>query len=237
MSELQRALITASLAGAMIPLGAAAASIEHIRPKWLEQEFRHSVIAFGGGALLAAIAFVLVPSGIARLPSLWAVAAFGAGGLAFFWMDRMMARHGGAHTQLVALVSDFIPEAMALGAIFAGGGNGALLLAVLIGVQNLPEGFNAFREEKAAGRNRPARIITTFVALAALGPLAALVGHVYLSDLPAILGAVMLFAAGGILYLTFQDVAVQAHLEHSWAPSLGAVAGFMVGLLGHMLAA
>jgi ZIP family zinc transporter len=45
----------------------------------------------------------------------------------------------------------------------------------------------------------------------------------------------MLFAAGGILYLTFEDIAPQAHLARRWAPALGAVAGFMLGLLGQML--
>lgn len=42
--------------------------------------------------------------------------------------------------------------------------------------------------------------------------------------------------AGGILYLVFQDIAPQARLEKHWAPSLGAVAGFLLGVLGHMAA-
>jgi len=45
----------------------------------------------------------------------------------------------------------------------------------------------------------------------------------------------MLFCAGGILYLTFQDIAPQAKLERAWAPPLGAVVGFLIGLTGYML--
>jgi ZIP family zinc transporter len=62
------ALILSFLAGVATPAGGAPASIEHIRPLWLEKELRHTVIAFGGGALMAAVALVLVPEGIKGLP-------------------------------------------------------------------------------------------------------------------------------------------------------------------------
>jgi ZIP family zinc transporter len=45
----------------MIPIGGYLASVEHIQPRWRERELRHSVMAFGGGVLMAAVAFVLVP--------------------------------------------------------------------------------------------------------------------------------------------------------------------------------
>ncbi|MEQ9262099.1 MAG: hypothetical protein RLP14_02950 [Owenweeksia sp.] len=47
----------------------------------------------------------------------------------------------------------------------------------------------------------------------------------------------MVFSSGGILFLTFQDIAPQARLEKHWAPTLGAVLGFALGLMGHMLSA
>jgi ZIP family zinc transporter len=68
-----------------------------------------------------------------------------------------------------------------------------------------------------------------------LGPLSAWFGFSYLRETSTALGAMMLFAAGGILYLTFEDIAPQAHLARRWAPALGAVAGFMLGLLGQNL--
>jgi ZIP family zinc transporter len=49
------------IVGATIPLGGITAHVERIQPMWLETEFRHSVIAFGGGGArkrdLAALAF------------------------------------------------------------------------------------------------------------------------------------------------------------------------------------
>ena len=50
MNSLFQALALGTLAGCTIPLGAVIASKEHIQPRWMENEFRHSVIAFGGGA-------------------------------------------------------------------------------------------------------------------------------------------------------------------------------------------
>ena len=45
----------------------------------------------------------------------------------------------------------------------------------------------------------------------------------------------MLFAAGGILYLTFQDIAPQSRLERRWRPPLGAVLGFALSVLAEMV--
>lgn len=224
------------LAGGAIPLGALLARFERIRPRWLEDEFRHGVIAFGGGALLSAVALVLVPEGMRALSPLPVLAWFLAGGMAFMALDILLAARRSPASQLVAMLSDFLPEALALGAAFATGGGTAALLAGLIALQNLPEGFNAAREISAASGRRPgARLIGAFCAIALLGPAAGLCGHFWLSERPHIVGAVELFAAGGILYIVFQDIAPQARLQRHWTPALGAVAGFALGLLGKLL--
>lgn len=238
LAPMLETLLLAGLAGAMIPLGGWLAARERLLPGWLEEEARHSVIAFGGGALVAAVALVLVPEGAARLPEAAVLALFLAGGAAFAWLDRLVATRLGPRGQLLAMVSDFVPEAMALGALLAaGGGEAALLLALLIALQNLPEAFNAYREALSA-RGHPshsrARTLRLFAGLALVGPLAAAAGHLWLADRPAVLGGLMVFAGGGILYLIFEDIAPQAPLAAHWGPPLGAVAGFALGLAGHL---
>ena len=74
-----------------------------------------------------------------------------------------------------------------------------------------------------------------FAGMALLGPLSAWLGFEVLVEQPFILGGIMLFASGGILYLTFQDIAPQVPLEKHWMPAQGAVAGFALGLVGHLL--
>ena len=235
ITEFNQILIATGLAGLAIPIGGLIASLEHIRPKWLEEEFRHTVTAFGGGVLLSAVSLVLVPEGIRGLSWPWVAIAMLAGGFAFLFLDEALSRHGTPAAQLVAMLSDFIPESLALGAAFASDHSMGLLLALLIGLQNLPEGFNAYRELNASVRLSKRRILCGFVLLAAIGPLAGISGRIFLADHTVALHLLMLFAAGGILYLIFQDVAPQAKLERRWAPALGAVAGFLLGLIGQML--
>jgi ZIP family zinc transporter len=234
-NDLVTAMLYATLAGVFIPLGGLLARIERIRPLWLERELRHGIIAFGGGALMAAVALVLVPEGQRHLSTWAALTAFGAGGVAFFLIDWMIERRGGGVAQLMAMLLDFLPETLALGAMLATNSQAGLLLAGLIALQNLPEGFNAYLELRARNALPPGRILAWFCLMVLLGPLAAWLGFSYLREMTGALGAIMMFAAGGILYLTFEDIAPQAHLPRRWAPALGAVAGFMLGLLGQML--
>jgi ZIP family zinc transporter len=42
-------------------------------------------------------------------------------------------------------------------------------------------------------------------------------------------------AAGGILYLMFQELAPQVSLKNSWLPPMGALFGFFLGVVGLML--
>lgn len=228
-----QAIVLASLAGLAIPAGAALAMIERLLPDWHEVELRHGIVAFGAGALLSAVALVLIPEGSAKLPAWTALASFALGGLAFFAVDVALARRGGQAAQFLAMMLDYVPEAMALGAVLADQAETALLLALMIGLQNLPEGFNAFRE-MAGGSVRRWRLLGLFALMVPLGPLAAAGGHVFLADMPRVLGFGMMFSAGGILYLMFQDLAPQVRLERHWGPPLGAIAGFSLGLAGHM---
>ena len=223
-------------AGACIPLGGALASIEKIRPQWLEQEFRHAVIAFGGGVLIAAVALLLVPEGTRLVNHTgFNVLFLLSGGLCFFVVERALGVRRRARPQFTAMLLDFIPESLALGSAFAAGSESAITLSVFIGLQNLPEGFNAFRELRSVPGTGAARIIGSMVLLVPLGPLVAGAGILWFGDNPLLPGAIMLFASGGILYLIFQDIAPQSRMRRHWAPPLGAVLGFCVGLLGNSL--
>ena len=151
-------------------------------------------------------------------------------------LDILLASRESPAAQTMAMLADFVPEAMALGAAFAYGGASGPLLAMLMALQNLPEGFNAYRERAAASREFNAtRLVGSFALMALLGPVAGLIGYYGLSPYPSVVAAVMLFAAGGILYAVFQDIAPQAKLERHWAPPLGALAGFALGVVGHQL--
>lgn len=234
MSDLIVVVILSLCAGMAMPVGAFCAKIDLLKPSFLGSEWRHFIIAFGGGALISAIALVLVPEGASKLTVGPAVVYFGLGGVFFCWFDIYLAKRKSSAGQMVAMLSDFIPEAIALGAAFATGQNAGVLLALLITLQNAPEGFNAFEELAASSKLSANKIIAAFAGMALLGPVAGLMGYFFLVNSPHALAALMLFASGGILYLVFDDIAPQAKLANKWMPALGAVAGFLLGLMGSM---
>ena len=225
----------ATAAGLTIPAGASLGMHRFgLLPGWAESEARHGVIAFGAGALLAAVALVLVPEGSARLPVGQTLLWFLAGAIAFALADRAIARKGGRAAQFMAMMTDYLPEAMALGALVTADLGTALLVAFLIALQNLPESFNAMREMSASARRQGRHVLFLFLLVVPLGPLAAVVG-LSLDPGSLVIGAVMMLASGGILYLMFQDIAPQVALETSWLPPFGAILGFLLGLAGHLM--
>lgn len=236
MSEISTIVVFTLCAGGCIPLGGLLAHKEKIRPSWLEHEFRHSVIAFGGGILVAAVALVLVPEGIVYVDhSILSVIIFLAGGVCFLVVERLLGTRRREKPQFTAMLLDYIPESLALGGAFAVGAQSAPLLAIFIGLQNLPEGFNAYRELLAQQGSSARKILVSMALLVPIGPVVGVFGYVYFSQNTVLLGATMLFASGGILYLIFQDIAPQSRMERHWAPPLGAVLGFCLGMLGNNL--
>ena len=235
MDNVTTVVVLTLTAGMAMPVGALLACIDRIHPNWLNSEIRHGIVAFGGGALLSAIALVLVPEGIESLSIPVAAACFASGGIAFLALDVFLDKIKSPAGQLVAMLSDFIPEAIALGASFASGNPTANLLAAMIAIQNLPEGFNAYREMTVEGKNSGRRVIISFFAMALLGPCAGLCGYCWLSSHLYAVSCIMLFASGGILYIVFQVIAPEAKLRRRWMPAFGAVVGFLLGLTGKML--
>ncbi|APG28340.1 divalent cation transporter [Syntrophotalea acetylenivorans] len=236
MAEILTLILLTGAAGACIPIGGAISSVENFRPNWLEKEFRHFVIAFGGGILLGAVSVVLVPQGLLSMEnSMLAIPIMLAGGVVFFVIEKTLGLRRRESPQLMGMVLDYVPEAIALGGLVAVASPLSSLLAFLIGLQNLPEGFNAYRELKKQNHVSTRKTLLIMVLLVPLGPLAGLFGYFFLSGHEAILGGIMLFASGGIIYLIFQDIAPQSRLEKHWAPPIGAVFGFCLALFSAML--
>jgi ZIP family zinc transporter len=227
------AALFAFLAGVAAFLGAVSAKFENIKPNWLESEVRHGIMAFGGGALIAAVALVLVPEGMAMQPNWLAFVTFLMGAMCFMGIDRLLAKSGRPFSQWLAMMLDFVPEAIVLGAVIEDDFRKAVFMAIIIAAQNFPEGFNVYREMVNSHSPKIKKNVFMFMGMAVVcGPLFALLGYYSFSPHSAGLGALMTFCAGGILYLVFQDIAPQAKMKKHWLPPLGAVLGFMVGMIG-----
>lgn len=227
-----------ALAGVTIPLGGILARFEAVFPNWLDMRLRRAVISFGAGALLSAVTLVLVPSGIKHTEHeiISLVTGLGCGGLGFALLDYVIHKGQNSVSNFMAMLLDYVPESLALGAGFALGEESGMLLAFLIALQNLPEGFNAFRELSDQKQNpNTVFILLLLASTIAIGPIAGILGYTYLAKNVHLLGFIEFIASGGILYLVFRDLAPQASNENEYLPALGVVFGFLLGAVGLVL--
>jgi ZIP family zinc transporter len=234
MSDLADIILYSFLSGVTVFLGGLLRKIENFSESKKKEEFLHGIVAFGGGILVSAVALVLVPKGIKELSLLAIIIIFLSGAVCFFLFDQAISRKGGTKAQLMAMLMDFIPEAIALGAVFAHDKKLGLLLAIFIGLQNLPESFNSFSDLVKSGISEN-KTLFIFIPLSFCGVVGAILGYLFLGGYPKIIAGLMLFAASGILYLTFQDIAPLAKIEKNWRPALGASVGFLVGIIGQKI--
>jgi len=234
MTEIGAISVYCWVAGLAITIGALGARMVGRHESERVCEAVHTTIAFGGGILVSAVAFALVPAGLDMLPLWVAVPLFFAGSILFMWADEWLGKRSGSRAQFMAMLLDFVPEALSLGAVFPHNPRLGVLLALFIGAQNLPEGFNAYRE-LTAGKAHPRHILRMMLVLSLLGPAAGLIGYFLLQNHQGIVGGMMLTAGGGILYLVFQDIAPLVRMKRHWAPALGATLGFIVGMVGERL--
>src|SRR5690554_3569020 len=141
---LQQIILYSGFAGITVFIGGLLANLfnHHIKETPVKYEITHTMMSFGAGIILSALALVLIPKAMDELNLFPMILSFFIGALIFFLVDQYLAKKGGQTATLLAMMMDFIPEAIALGAVFAIEPNTAILLAIFIGLQNLPEAFN-----------------------------------------------------------------------------------------------
>jgi zinc transporter, ZIP family len=210
--------------------------------------------AFGGGVLLAAIAFELMPEADREAGVALTVAGVLAGALVYVVADAWLSRdeetdrmrrsgHAAAAGQAmpmrsadtargesiaVGLFVDGVPESIALGLTIAEGEVGiALLAGVLIG--NVVEAYGAAQPIVAGGRTR--RFAITLMALigAALA-LATVAGGTALADASGeLVGTLQAVAAGAVLAVISIAIVPHAFEEVSRLVAVATVLGFLLG--------
>jgi ZIP family zinc transporter len=206
----------------------------HVKESPIKYEIIHTLMSFGSGIILSAVALVLIPSGMEELKLVPLVISFLVGAFLFMFIDQQLAKKGGQTSTLLAMMMDFVPESIALGAAFATDTTTATLLAIFIGLQNFPEAFNSYRDLVLSGFTAK-KTLLIFFFLSFFGVIGALLGHYLLSDSPKLTAHLMTFASGGILYLLIQDIIPESKLNKNYLVSLGAILGFLVGIIGEKL--
>ncbi|MDR6508151.1 ZIP family zinc transporter [Arthrobacter oryzae] len=211
-----------------------------------------SVMSFGAGVLIYALAFELVDEAVEG-GGLWPTAAgFLAGSLVYVGANMLLARSGAKHRKrsgdqqpsekeapgsgtAIALgaLLDGIPESVVLGlGLLAGGGVSPAMLAAVF-ISNVPEGLSGTAGMKKAGRSA-GYVFGVWGAIALLCGIASLIGYAALENAPAAAVAfITAIAAGGILAMLADTMIPEAFEEHHNLTGLTASVGFLTAFTIH----
>ncbi len=200
-------------------------------------------MAFGSGALIAAVAYELVLDAVATDVELAAL-GFTAGALVFYGGDWAISRRGGegrksmagdqqlagsANAILLGTVLDGIPESFVLGASLAQ--EGIVPAAVVVGVfvSNVPEALSGTTGLLQAGWTR-ARVFAMWSGVVAVSVVASALGWKLLETMGADGGAfATAFAAGAVLVMLADTLMPEAFELGGREAGLLTALGFAVG--------
>ena len=188
------------------------------------------VMGFGAGALLAALAYDLVPAGSEVDAILW----LGLGAIVFFLLDRKVTgrtKGGGGKSIMLGALFDGLPESLVLGiSIATGGGISVAFLAAVL-VSNLPEGMAASIDLRDDGRSRR-YIYRVWVIIVAVCGVAGAVGYGVAQLLPEADGRLLEgFAAGAVLTMLGSAMIPESFERGGKTVGLAMAIGFAVTAL------
>jgi zinc transporter, ZIP family len=189
-----------------------------------------TLTAFGAGILIAAAVFEMVIEAEKNIGITLTLIAFLAGAVLFTIADMIAEKKGGGAGILLGIGLDIIPESLAIGAAIASGP--ALALALLIGIQNIPEGIASYKEMmtgKTAFSNNPKKALAAVGVVSVIPVFLGLAGLFYLTGMKDTIAIIFALSAGGIFYMLYYDMIPKAHKERKWLPTFGAVLGFIIG--------
>lgn len=189
-----------------------------------------TLTAFGAGILIAAAVFEMVIEAEKNIGITLTLIAFLAGAALFTIADMIAERKGGGAGILLGIGLDIIPESLAIGAAIASGP--ALALALLIGIQNIPEGIASYKEMmtgETAFSNNPKKALAAVGVVSVIPVFLGLAGLFYLTGMKDTIAIIFALSAGGIFYMLYYDMIPKAHKERKWLPTFGAVLGFIIG--------
>ncbi|MFC8304706.1 ZIP family metal transporter [Specibacter sp. NPDC057265] len=240
-----QALFWGTLAGAALVLGAAISWKWTIPPKIVS-----SIMAFGAGVLISALAFDLVDEA-REGGGLWpTVGGFLAGAVVYVSANALLARRGAKHRKrsggmqsteadtpgsgsAIALgaLLDGIPESVVLGlGLLSGGAVSPTVLAAVF-ISNVPEGLSSAAGMKKSGRSA-GYVFGVWVGIALMSGMAALLGYLTMENAPGELVAfITAIAAGAILAMLADTMIPEAFEEHHFLTGLIAALGFLAAFI------
>lgn len=243
MSSFVFALLGTLFTFLMTALGAAAVFVMR---RGVSPRAQRLCLGFAGGVMSAAAVFSLILPARAQLEAAGAAAwinislGFALGAAVIALLDWMLVRFRRARPQddaarrrtllFTAVTLHNIPEGMAVGLAFAlaGGDPGAIaaagMLALGIGVQNLPEGAAISMPLRQSGMSRM-KSFALGAASGAVEPVAGMLVVLFAYLIAPAMPLLMAFAAGAMMLVTIGEMlpAAAVRRDGAWAAMLGYV--------------
>jgi ZIP family zinc transporter len=236
------------LGGGALVIGALIAWFTPVPPKVVA-----SVMAFGSGVLISAVAFDLMEEA-ARTGGLFPTACgFLGGAVVYLAANLALARHGARHRKrsgdqqpseseqsgsgmaiAIGALLDGVPESVVLGLGLVGGGSVSLSVLAAVFISNVPEGLSSAAGMKRNGRS--ARyVFGVWGGIAVISGLSALLGYVALGDAsPEAIAVITAVAAGAILTMIADTMIPEAFQDtHAWTgliTTVGFLTAFAISL-------
>lgn len=237
-------------AGGALVVGALVAWLTNV-----PQRIVASVMAFGAGVLISALAFDLVDEAERSGGLLPTVVGFIAGSVAYLLANLVLARRGARHRKrsgdqqpseheqdgsgtaiAVGALLDGIPESVVLGLSLLGGNGVGIPVLAAIFISNLPEGLSSAAGMKRSGR--PARyVFGVWIGVALASGAAGLLGCLLLEGASVqVVSVITALAAGAILTMVADTMIPEAfertHLYAGLLATLGFLAAFTISRAG-----
>jgi ZIP family zinc transporter len=230
------------LAGGTLVVGAAIAWLVEV-PRMVVA----SVMAFGAGVLISALAFDLVDEAETSGGLTATVTGFMAGAVVYVAANIALARRGARHRKrsgdqqtseseqqgsgtaiAIGALLDGIPESVVLGLSLLGGGGVGVPVLAAIAISNLPEGLSSSAGMKRSGRSA-GYVFGVWGGIAVASGIAGLLGCLFLQDASDTTVAVITAVAAGAILSMIADTMIPEAFErtHAYAGLL-ATTGFLV---------
>src|SRR3954464_9406590 len=236
------------LGGGALLIGAAVAWFVRVPSRVIA-----SVMAFGSGVLISALAFDLTEDAADTGGFVATASGFLGGAVVYLAANLVLARRGARHRKrsgdqqpseseqsgsgaaiAIGALLDGVPESVVLGIGLLGGGSVSLSVLAAVFISNVPEGLSSAAGMKRNGRS--ARyVFGVWGGIAVASGLAALLGYALLGPAPPEAEAAITAVAAGAILTMIADTMIPEAFEntHAWTgliTTVGFLTAFAISL-------